>query len=187
MTSKPTVQTSGASGATDTRAEFSERDIAAHLAILNLEGEYARTWDSVDPEGWAALFCPEGIFEMLPVGNTPGAFYQGREALAEFCRVINSSYRGLHLIHVPSIRVEGDRAYAWIHFEFRSIRGSTLGSVAGIYQVDYRRGGEGWRIEHRIEQAVARSSDDFAEIPATLVSQGPSSSTSPPGGMSRPR
>ena len=173
MTSKPTVQTSGASGATDTRAEFSERDIAAHLAILNLEGEYARTWDSVDPEGWAALFCPEGIFEMLPVGNTPGAFYQGREALAEFCRVINSSYRGLHLIHVPSIRVEGDSARGWIHFEFRSISGSTQGSVAGIYQVDYRRTDEGWRIEHRIEQAVARSSDSFSEIPETLVSQGP--------------
>ncbi|MFP8877707.1 MAG: nuclear transport factor 2 family protein [Myxococcota bacterium] len=173
MTSKAPVDTSGPGELVGSEGDLSSRDVAAHLAILNLEGEYARTWDSVDPEGWAGLFTPEGIFEMLPVGNTPGDFYQGREALADFCRRINASYRGLHLIHVPSIRVEGDSARGWIHFEFRSISGSTLGSVAGIYQVDYRRTEEGWRIEHRIEQAVARSSDSFSEIPETLVSQGP--------------
>lgn len=173
MTSKSPDPSSRPGDAAEAKRDLSEGDVAAHLAILNLEGEYARTWDTVDPEGWAALFSPEGIFEMLPVGNTPGAFYRGREVLADFCRLINASYRGLHLIHVPSIRVEGDRASAWIHFEFRSLRGSTLGSVAGIYQVEYRRGEEGWRIDHRIEQAVARASDDFAEIPGRLVSQGP--------------
>ena len=173
MTSKAPVDTSGPGEFVGSEGDLSSRDVAAHLAILNLEGEYARTWDTVDPEGWAGLFIPEGIFEMLPVGNTPGDFYQGREALAGFCRRINASYRGLHLIHAPSIRVEGDSARGWIHFEFRSISGSTLGSVAGIYQVDYRRTEEGWRIEHRIEQAVARSSDSFSEIPETLVSQGP--------------
>ena len=171
MTSKTPDSTPGASLGLE--GEGSERDLRAHLAILNLEGEYARTWDTVDPEGWAALFTQDGVFEMLPVGNTPGAFYQGRDALADFCQRINASYRGLHLIHVPSIRIEGLRAQGWIHFEFRSIRGSTLGNVVGIYQVDYRMSDEGWRIEHRIEQAVARSSDDFAAIPGKLVSQGP--------------
>ena len=173
MTSKAPADTSGVGEPEGSEGDLSSRDVAAHLAILNLEGEYARTWDTVDPEGWAGLFTREGVFEMLPVGNLPAGFYQGREALAEFCRRINASYRGLHLIHVPSIRVEGDSASGWIHFEFRSISGSTQGSVAGIYQVDYRRTDEGWRIEHRIEQAVARSSDSFAEIPGTLVSQGP--------------
>ena len=173
MTSKSPDPSSRPGDAAEAKRDLSEGDVAAHLAILNLEGEYARTWDTVDPEGWAGLFTREGVFEMLPVGNLPAGFYQGREALAEFCRQINASYRGLHLIHVPSIRVEGDSARGWIHFEFRSISGSTLGSVAGIYQVDYRRTEEGWRIEHRIEQAVARSSDSFSEIPETLVSQGP--------------
>ncbi len=173
MASKTPAHTSRSTQPADSERDLSSRDVAAHLAILNLEGEYARTWDTVDPEGWAGLFTREGIFEMLPVGNTPGDFYQGREALADFCRRINASYRGLHLIHAPSIRVEGDSARGWIHFEFRSISGSTLGNVAGIYQVDYRRTDEGWRIQHRIEQAVARSSDSFAEIPGTLVSQGP--------------
>lgn len=173
MTSKTPAHTSRSSAAGDSEPGSSEQDLGAHLAILNLEGEYARTWDTVDPEGWAGLFTDEGVFEMLPVGKLPGDFYQGHDALADFCRRINASYRGLHLMHVPSIRIEGDRARGWIHFEFRSMHGSTLGSAAGIYQVDYRRTDAGWRIEHRIEQAVARSSDGFAEIPETLVSQGP--------------
>jgi len=153
-----------------TPSTASEYDVESHLAILNLEGEYARTWDTANPEGWAGLFTEDGIFEMLPVGRTRGEFFRGHSELAAFCRRINESYRGLHLIHVPSVCIEGDRANSWIHFEFRSLQGSTQGSVAGIYQVDYARTSDGWRIHHRIEQAVARSSSAFGPIPTTLAS-----------------
>lgn len=36
-----------------------------HLALLNLEGEYARTWDTGDAEGWSSLCV------LVSSGRTP--------------------------------------------------------------------------------------------------------------------
>ena len=84
MTSKAPADTSGPGEPVGSEADLSSRDVAAHLAILNLEGEYARTWDTVDPEGWAGLFTREGVFEMLPVGNLPAGFYRGARRSRSF-------------------------------------------------------------------------------------------------------
>ena len=144
--------------------------LEAHLAILNLEGEYARTWDIGDAAGWASLFTEDGVFEMVAVGNTPSVRHEGREALSSFCRVVNESYQGLHLIHVPSLRFgdSGDSddsdVRGWVHFEFRARRGVELLYVAGVYRVLYRHTPDGWRIHHRLEQAVQQGSSAFRGI-----------------------
>ena len=65
--------------------------LEAHLALLNLEGEYARTWDTGDAAGWAALFTDDGVFEMVGVGDLPGLRVEGSEQLAGFCRQIHES------------------------------------------------------------------------------------------------
>ena len=85
--------------------------LEAQLAILNLEGEYARTWDIGDAEGWASLFTEDGVFEMAAVGKRPLQRYEGRSALANFCRTINASYQGLHLMHVPSLSIDGTELF----------------------------------------------------------------------------
>jgi hypothetical protein len=144
--------------------------LEARLAILNLEGEYARTWDIGDAEGWASLFTEQGVFEMAAVGKRPVERHAGRVALADFCRSINESYQGLHLMHVPSLSIDTSEARGWMHFEFRARRGDELLYVAGIYKVLYHKGDEGWRMHHRFEQAVQRGPNSFHGIPASLKS-----------------
>lgn len=140
--------------------------IEAHLALLNLEGEYARTWDTGDAEGWASLFTADGIFEMAAAGQMPAARIEGSDALADFCRTTNESYEGIHLIHTPSLEIEPLQARGWLHFEFRARHEGELLHVCGVYQVLYRKTSEGWRIHHRYERAVQRD-DEFYGIPKT--------------------
>ncbi|MDL9979335.1 nuclear transport factor 2 family protein [Microbacterium candidum] len=135
------------------------------LAILDIEGAYARTWDTVDAEGWAGLFAADGVFEMPATAVRPGARYEGRAELAQFCRDINRRFRGLHLIHLPEIVLDGDRATGRMHFRFESGRtsedGFEISAVTGMYVVDYVRTATGWRIAHRVERAANRSSTAF--------------------------
>lgn len=136
-----------------------------HLALLNLEGEYARTWDTGDAEGWSQLFMADGVFEMASAGGMPSARIEGRAGLAEFCRSINEDYEGLHLIHTPSLSIEAPVARGWLPFEFRARHADAPLYVCGVYQVLYRETSEGWRIEHRYEQAFQRD-DEVYGVPS---------------------
>ena len=49
---------------------------ADHLSILNLEGEYARRWDTQDAEGWAALFSDRGVFRTIGVGKLASLHFE---------------------------------------------------------------------------------------------------------------
>lgn len=140
------------------------QQVEAHLALLNLEGEYARTWDTGDAEGWASLFTADGVFEMAAAGQMPAARFEGRGALADFCRTINESYEGIHLIHTPSLSIEPLHARGWVHFEYRARHQGELLHVCGVYQVLYQKTSEGWRIRQRYEQAVQRDGE-FYGIP----------------------
>ncbi|MFE3291924.1 nuclear transport factor 2 family protein [Rhodococcus sp. NPDC059234] len=130
------------------------------LAILQLEGAYAPSWDSGDARAWSELFCEDGVFEVVAVGDAPEIVLRGRAELHRFCTDFTAHTTGIHLLSPPSITLEGDTASARVHFEFRS--GSQSESetrhahVAGHYTVAYRRTAEGWRISHRSEQAVRR-------------------------------
>ena len=113
------------------------QDVADHLAILNLEGEYARTWHTGDAAGWAALFTENGSYEHLPAGDLPGGKAEGRPQLEEFCRGMREAGNEvLHLLHLPSLTIEGDHARSWIPFEVSGVmQAPALSHMTGVYHV----------------------------------------------------
>ena len=139
-------------------------ELEARLAILQLEAEYARTWDSQDADGWAACFTDDGAFEMGSVpGGLPAMRFAGRAELTEFCRLGSGRYEGIHLLSVPSLNFDGTssgdaaRAWGWVHFSYydRDRKTGAVRHVVGVYAVTYARGADGeWRMELRREQAV---------------------------------
>ena len=140
-----------------------------YSAICNLEGNYARTWDTGDADGWAALFTDDGAFEMVGIGGRPARRFEGTVALAQFCRDIHKTVKGLHLIHTPAVELREDEADGWVHFEFRSRDPrdghADLSSTMGVYQVRYVRTSDGWRMRERIETAVSRNTASYFAIP----------------------
>ncbi len=132
----------------------------ARLAIMDLEAEYARSWDAGDGDGWAAVFTQDGVFDMAQVGGQPPRVVIGRENLASFCREIDATYKGLHFLHLPRLRIAGNDAYGRLHFEWIGLlspnsRHNGQQRAAGYYDVKYRRVSGQWRICHRLEKAIA--------------------------------
>jgi SnoaL-like domain len=135
-----------------------ERDeLSSRLAILQLEAEYARTWDSKDAAGWAACFTDEGAFEMSAVpGGMPAMRFAGRSELEQFCSMGTSIYEGIHLLSPPDLTIVGDRARGWVHFSYfdRNVSTEEVRHVVGVYAVTYLCTDAGWKMELRHEQAV---------------------------------
>lgn len=149
------------------RSGFEDRlyEVEARLAIQDLEGKYAAAWDTADADGWAALFTEDGVFEMAEVGDLPGVHLQGRQELAGFCSDINQRFQGLHLIHVPSIWLDGTTAHGRAHFRFEYLQqtdsAQQICTVTGVYTNVYVLAAQGWRIQHRHERAVLRQQAAF--------------------------
>jgi hypothetical protein len=149
-------------------------EVADRLAILQLEAEYARTWDSQDADGWAACFSDDGAFEMGTVPDgLPAMRFAGRAELTEFCRRGSGRYEGIHLLSAPSLTFDRDgdgdgvRAWGWVHFSYydRDRKTQAVRHVVGVYAVTYTRDDDGeWRMARRREQAVM-SGGDFHGFP----------------------
>jgi SnoaL-like domain len=138
--------------------EAADRDeLASRLAILQLEAEYARTWDSKDAAGWAACFTDDGAFEMSAVpGGLPAMRFAGRSELEQFCSMGTSVYEGIHLLSAPDLTITGHNARGWVHFSYfdRNLKTEEVRHVVGVYAVTYLRTDEGWKMALRHEQAV---------------------------------
>jgi hypothetical protein len=140
--------------------------LEAMLELMTLEAEYARSWDTADAEGWAAVFTDDGVFELVGSRGRPTQTYEGRAALRRFCEVVNGEWTGLHLMHVPQLVVEGDGASGRVHFEWTSVARSdgthtVQGRTYGYYDVSYRRTPEGWRMARRVEHGVGQARTVF--------------------------
>jgi hypothetical protein len=134
------------------------------LAILELEGMYAKTFDGRRGAEWAALFTEDGIYEGRDLPGPAGhnrVHVQGRSNLAEFCAT--SAFSGIHLMNVPQLTFDGDRATGRVHFTFHSVYepdryGGELGATIGYYDVAYERGPDGgWLIERRVTTPFTRT------------------------------
>lgn len=134
------------------------RAIEDRNAILDLEAEYAHAWDLGTPRQWAEVFTENGMFEMLAAGEMPATRIEGRAALEAFCEQIRQHWSGLHYMHPPRLKINGDQAASVIFFEFRHVMRSGTqvrqGVTAGYYRTRYRCTSEGWRMEERVEQAI---------------------------------
>ena len=144
-------------------------ELEARLAIIELEATYARAWDLGDGDRWAAVFSEDGVFEIAPAGDRPGSSVQGRERLSAYCREFNAHTSGVHLMHLPAIRFEGDRAYGGLAFEYRFVRRlptpeTISGTTAGHYEVTYVRLATGWCMTHRLEKPIVRDNRSFFTV-----------------------
>jgi hypothetical protein len=128
------------------------------LAIFELEGRYARYFDSRDGDAWAGLFTADGIYQAR--GATPeggGIHVQGHVDLARFCR--EARFDGLHLLHLPQLDVGGDTATGRVHLEFLGLfHGAAAPTVrmAGYYDVAYARVDGRWLMRRRVTTTFAR-------------------------------
>lgn len=143
--------------------------IEARMKIMDLEAEYARSWDAADADGWADVFTSDGIFEIGPVGDQPARLQQGAAELADFCREVSAFYRGLHFMHLPRLNIDGDVAYGRLHFEWIGLynpheRHRGRRDAAGYYDVTYRVERGRWRIARRFEKQIAGQIADGYDI-----------------------
>jgi hypothetical protein len=136
------------------------------LAIMELEGAYAKAFDSGDGDAWAALFTEDGIYQGRVLSHTPAGsvpFVEGRDALAQFCS--EATFAGIHLLHMPQITLDGDRATGRVHLQFLASfpLGDGLGylsSLVGYYDVAYERVEGRWLIRHRVTTTFSRTRND---------------------------
>jgi hypothetical protein len=133
------------------------RAVEDRLAIIELEGAYARAFDRRDGAAWAALFVPDGIYQARGATAEKGNFVRGHAALADFCA--NAPFDGIHLLHLPQITLDGDTASARIHLEFVGLfhaAGNPSVRMVGYYDVRYARVDGVWRIVHRVTSTMTR-------------------------------
>lgn len=135
--------------------EYRIRAMEDRLAILELEGLYARSFDDRDGATWSSLFPPDVIYRSRDGGPelSKGTFVQGRQSLRAFCE--DAPFTGIHLMHLPQITIDGDRATSRIHMEwFGSFDapGSPSQRLVGYYDVEYVRSGSAaaWQISDRV-------------------------------------
>lgn len=140
------------------------------LALMDLEAEYARSWDAADAAAWANLFTEDGVFDMAGVGHQARRVYEGTAQLAGFCQEVSAFYQGLHFMHLPRLQLQGDTAVARVHFQWTGVFHASphfhgQRTAQGYYDVTYRRAGDGrWRILHRIEKAITGSVQEQFDV-----------------------
>lgn len=88
------------------------------LAILEVEGLYARSFDDHDGATWSSLFTSDGVYRSRDVEPelSTGTSVRGTTALRAFCDT--APYTGVHLMHLPQISLGGDRATSRVHMEW---------------------------------------------------------------------
>jgi ketosteroid isomerase-like protein len=113
-------------------------------AISNLLGEYNFAVDSGDPEGWAATFTMDGVFEAPPL------VVRGREALVAFVRE-NRIAGARHWLSNVVLQGDGDAASVRAYLAMgRWEDGRYNIFVTGSYTDTLSRTAEGWKFSHRL-------------------------------------
>jgi SnoaL-like domain len=136
------------------------RAVEDRLALIELEGAYARAFDSHDGVAWAALFTDDGVYQSRDATPGNGTYVAGRAKLAKFCT--NAPFSGIHYLHLPQLSIDGDVATGRVHLEFVAAfndDGAPMTRFLGYYDVRYVRAGDGWLIERRITTTFARRTD----------------------------
>jgi hypothetical protein len=148
----------------------------AHVVdLMLLEAEYCRSWDFGTGAEWAAVFAPDGVFELsvtsavAPMAGVAARQFQGTSELAAFRDAFNERWTMLHQMHLPAIRVDGDRARAVVWFDCPVVAGdlaaASLSREVGVYRVDYRLTPAGWHMTRRVEHPIIRQAGQYLGRP----------------------
>jgi len=148
------------------------QEVEHRLAIIEIEGQYSMLFDSKQGEAWADLFTEDGVYEgrQMTEDDDPNRLVvRGREQLIKLCQ--DFPLAGIHLMHVPHISVNGDKASSRVHMQFLSqSEGSaspTISSMVGYYDVAYVLAGDKWKIKRRVTTTFRRTSSNGLDYPPT--------------------
>jgi hypothetical protein len=132
-------------------------DLEAEWAIRNLMSTYLLKADTRDVEGYANMFCEDGILDIEglhfdKVGFEVTNVNQGTQAIAK----AYSEYIApvpcfmWHLAHSPHIEVNGDQAtgrWGWTAIVNVPLFGPM--QAGGVYNDEYQKTSAGWKIKKR--------------------------------------
>ncbi len=131
-------------------------------AIRALIASYGPLADGGDAAGVAALFTPDGVYEVAGWGTLGGA---------DLVKVIdNDGHRAwmaqgvAHVLSAPVIELDGDRATARNHSVvfLREPDGGYRAARAGANRWELVRTGEGWRVARRVNRQLDGSEAAWA-------------------------
>ena len=129
------------------------QDLEAECEIRNLIAAYLLRVDAKDFDGIAETFAEDGVMDF---GGLVGlGSYEGRKAIAK----VFEDTEGVpgfawHLAHTPYIEVHGDRAVGhWGWTVLGCYPGAEPLEVGGVYDDEYVRTDEGWKIKKKVATA----------------------------------
>lgn len=127
------------------------------LQIQDVMLRYAAAVDERDLTAYAALFAPD--VEVTGFADEP---VHGREAWVDYVRRALTRFGATqHLLAVPLVTLEGERAHCRTDFQaMHELAGSDgkLFMLWATYQTDLHRSSDGWQItRHHLVQRAART------------------------------
>ncbi len=128
------------------RTEYLEA-AADRVMIQDMLARYAWEIDHGTPEGFAAVFAEDGVFEVVALKLR----VEGTRDIVSFAKDLQRTMPNLH--HVMSnfvINISGNRASGRCELnEFMALPDAIYPNVQGWYEDDYVFDGERWRIQRR--------------------------------------
>ena len=150
------------------RTEYLEA-AADRVMIQDMLARYAWEIDHGTPEGFAAVFAEDGVFEVVALKLR----VEGTRDIVSFAKDLQRTMPNLH--HVMSnfvIEVSGDTACGRCELnEFMALPEVILPNVQGWYEDEYIFDGEGWRIQQRrtfFADSAAGAAGPLAEFSAAF-------------------
>ena len=134
------------------------------LAILEQIGRYSYAWDGRDTDAYAALFTADGVFEVFAGGEQPVIHNAGRDAIHAWARAIHTGEDPGRRPRQPgeqSRHNQSSTVFAELGPDSARTRTMLLStgqapddpvprpSTTGVYNDDWRRTPEGWRLARR--------------------------------------
>jgi 3-phenylpropionate/cinnamic acid dioxygenase small subunit len=132
--------------------EREEKEMADRDAINDILADYAWANDAKDEGILKRIFAEDATFslEIAGVEDKIGPF-EGRDAIVDFIypTVRDQTDQRRHaIVNTRFVEDEDDRARVRAYLLLNVIDGGTLDvKSAGVYDVDFARGGNGWEIK----------------------------------------
>lgn len=176
MTSRPDGARAGGDGAVLPPARLADR-----LAIEDLATAYAYALDEGDWVRWEALFTPDARIDYTGAGGIAGTPAEVAAWLPDAMAVCTFS---LHTTANHEVRFSGpDRATGRVHVFNRNgvvwEGASEIFDVSAVYEDEYRRVGDAWRIAGRVERTLCVTGGGFADLIRSSIAAGPRGADQP--------